>query len=517
MKIHSLPAGTESLFDAEALAFVAALHQEFDGTRRALLDRRHQRQRRFDAGELPDFLTETANVRGGAWKVAPAPADLEQRWVEITGPVERKMMINAFNSGADCFMADFEDSLSPTWANVTHGQRNLYDAVRRTIALDAGDKSYRLNDTIATLLVRPRGWHLDEKHAEVAGQPLSASLFDFGLHFFHNARALLERGSGPYFYLPKMESHLEAQLWAEVFAFSEKRLGIAAGSIRATVLIETLPAAFEMEEILYELRSWASGLNAGRWDYLFSFIKKLHVRDDLVLPDRSQLTMTVPFMRAYSELLVKSCHAHGAHAMGGMAPFIPNRKDPALNDSALAKVRDDKLRETHDGFDGTWVAHPDLVPTARAVFEQALGGKRNQKERLRSEVTVDAAALVNPKIDAGAVTEAGVRNNISVGLQYLSAWLQGSGAVAIYNLMEDAATAEIARAQLWQWVHKGARLGDGRPMSRALYRSLRDEELARLGEGFRDRAGAAAAILDGLVLEREFAEFLTPAAYARLE
>ena len=517
MKIHPLPSGTEPLFGGEALAFVAALHEQFDGQRRALIDRRHQRQGRFDAGELPGFLAETASVRGGAWKVAPTPPDLEQRWVEITGPVERKMMINAFNSGADCFMADFEDSLSPTWTNVTHGQRNLYDAVRRTIALDVGDKSYRLHDRIATLLVRPRGWHLDEKHAEVDGRPLSASLFDFGLHFFHNARALLERGSGPYFYLPKMESHLEARLWGEVFAFSEKRLGIAAGSIRATVLIETLPAAFEMEEILYELRPWASGLNAGRWDYLFSFIKKLHTRDDLVLPDRQLLTMTVPFMRAYTELLVKSCHAHGAHAMGGMAPFIPSRKDPSINESALGKVRDDKLREARDGFDGTWVAHPDLVPTARQVFEQALAGKPNQKDRLRSEVTVDAAALVNPKIDAAHVTEAGVRNNISVSLQYLAAWLQGSGAVAIFNLMEDAATAEIARAQLWQWVHKHAQLSDGRPMTAALYRTMRDEELARLGDGANERAAEAAAILDGLVLEREFAEFLTPAAYARLE
>jgi malate synthase len=515
MHIDTLPPGTEPLFGAEALAFVTALHHKFDGERRALLARRHERQRRFDAGELPQFLDETAALRGGAWTVAPAPADLEQRWVEITGPVERKMMINALNSGADCFMADFEDSLSPTWTNVTEGQRNLHDAVRRTITLDLGDKHYRLAAEVATLLVRPRGWHLDEKHAQVEGRPVSASLFDFGLAFFHNARAFLDRGSGPYFYLPKMESHLEARLWAEVFTFSEAELNIPAGSIRVTVLIETLPAAFAMEEILYELRTWASGLNAGRWDYLFSFIKKLHARDDLVLPDRAQLTMTVPFMRAYTELLVKSCHAHGAHAMGGMAPFIPSRKDPSLNETALAKVRDDKLREARDGFDGTWVAHPDLVATARQVFAEALGGRRHQKERLRREVAIDAAALVNPQIEGGTVSEAGVRNNISVSLQYLSAWLQRSGAVAIFNLMEDAATAEIARAQLWQWIHKGARLADGRSVTAALYRQLRDDELAQLGDGHGVRGGAA-ALLDELVLAREFAEFLTPAAYARL-
>jgi malate synthase len=516
MKIQPLPPGTDSLFGAEALAFVTALHEKFDGQRRALLAQRHERQRRFDAGELPRFPGETASVRGGEWTVAPAPADLQQRWVEITGPVERKMMINALNSGADCFMADFEDSLSPTWLNVTEGQRNLYDAVRRTLALDIGDKTYRLHDHIATLLVRPRGWHLDEKHAQVHGQPIAASLFDFGLCFFHNARALLDRGSGPYFYLPKMESHLEARLWAEVFAFSEAQLAIPHGSIRATVLIETLPAAFEMEEILYELRHWASGLNAGRWDYLFSFIKKLHTRDDLVLPDRAQLTMTVPFMRAYTELLVKSCHAHGAHAMGGMAPFIPSRKDPSINTAALAKVRDDKLREAREGFDGTWVAHPDLVTTARQVFAEALDGRHHQKERLRHEVAVSPAELVNTRIEGATVSEAGVRNNISVGLQYLSAWLSGSGAVAIFNLMEDAATAEIARAQLWQWIHKGARLSDGRVVTVALYHQLRDEELLQLGEGLGARKADAVALLDELVLAREFAEFLTPAAYARL-
>jgi malate synthase len=523
MQLQPLPPATDrALFSAEACAFVAALQRRFDGERRRLLERRAQRQQQLDAGKAFDFLPETASVRGGSWQVAPTPPELQRRWVEITGPVERKMMINAFNSGADCFMADFEDSLSPTWSNVCDGQRNLYDAVRGTIEHTSPDgKVYRLGERRATLLVRPRGWHLVEKHALVEGAPLSASLFDFGFHFFHNARALLERGSGPYFYLPKIESHLEARLWAEVFAFAESTLGVPAGSVRATVLIETLPAAFEMEEILYELRRYASGLNAGRWDYLFSFIKKLRARRDLVLPDRAQLTMTVPFMRAYTELLVKSCHAHGAHAMGGMAPFIPSRKNPAINEAALAKVRADKLREVHDGFDGTWVAHPDLVPVARAVFDEALGERPHQKERRRDEVTVSAAQLLDVHLPEVRVTEAGFRNDISVGLQYLSAWLGGTGAVAIFDLMEDAATAEIARAQLWQWVHNQARLsdapGDSRPIDAALYRALAAEERAQLGEALGPHGGEAAQLLDELVLSPELAEFLTPLAYRRLD
>jgi malate synthase len=540
MRITPVPDRARALFSDEALAFVAALHGRFETTRRHLLARRAERQRAFDAGALPQFLPETAQVRGGRWQVAPAPADLQRRWVEITGPVERKMMINALNSGADCFMADFEDALSPTWSNITDGQRNLYDAVRRTLWLDTPEgKHYRLNERTATLLVRPRGWHLDEKHVEIDGTRVSASLFDFGLSFFHNAKELLARNSGPYFYLPKMESHLEARLWAEVFAFAEATLGIGAGTIRATVLIETLPAAFEMEEILYELLPYASGLNAGRWDYLFSFIKKLHLRNDLMLPDRAQLTMTVPFMRAYTQQLVQSCHAHGAHAMGGMAPFIPSRKDPSANEAALARVREDKLREVGDGFDGTWVAHPDLVPVARQVFADALGTQAHQKYRQRAgrffaggpstivdDVTVTAAALVDTRLP-GSVTEAGVRNNISVALQYLRAWLDGNGAVAIFNLMEDAATAEIARAQLWQWIHHGAKLADGRTISAELYQALKEDELRRLSVDDRQwgpseqaagvRRQETVALLDELVLQPSFAEFLTTFGYRHLE
>jgi malate synthase len=515
-------AGGDRVLTPEALDFVADLSRRFQPTRSALLDRRAGRQRRFDAGEAPAFLPETASVRSGAWTVAPTPRDLQKRWVEITGPVERKMMINALNSGASVFMADFEDSLSPTWENVVAGQANLIDAVEGSIRLDQpGGKSYRLNPEIATLLVRPRGWHLPEKHALLDGEPVSASLFDFGLYFFHNAKERLERGTAPYFYLPKMESHLEARLWNEVFDHAEDALSIPRGTVRATVLIETLPAAFEMEEILYELRTHASGLNAGRWDYLFSTIKTLRSRKDLVLPDRSQLTMTVPFMRAYTELLVATCHRRGAHAMGGMAAFVPNRKDPAVTESALAKVREDKEREVRDGFDGTWVAHPDLVPVAIEVFRGTLGDRPNQKERLREDVRPDAAKLLDTRVPGGRVTEAGFRNNVSVGLQYLSAWLSGTGAAAIYNLMEDVATAEISRSQLWQWVHNRAVLDDGRPATIELYRTVRGEELARLEAAGGDGAAGASAraagqLLDELVESPDYPEFLTFAAYRRL-
>ncbi|HEY6148873.1 MAG TPA: malate synthase A [Thermoanaerobaculia bacterium] len=511
------PADAARVLTPDALEFVATLSRRFEPTRSGLLRRRAARQKLFDAGETLDFLSETAGVRSGAWKVAETPADLQRRWVEITGPVERKMMINALNSGANVFMADFEDSLSPTWENVVNGQGNLIDAVRRDIELEQpGGKSYRLNPTIATLLVRPRGWHLSEKHVEVDGAPISASLFDFGLYFFHNARERVARGTAPYFYLPKMESHLEARLWNEVFDHAEDALGIPRGTVRATVLIETLPAAFEMEEILYELRSHASGLNAGRWDYLFSTIKTLRTRRDLVLPDRAQLTMTVPFMRAYTELLVATCHRRGAHAMGGMAAFVPNRKDPVVTESALAKVREDKQRESRDGFDGTWVAHPDLVPVAMEVFRGALGDRPNQKERLREDVRADAGKLVDTRID-GAVTEAGVRNNVSVAIQYLASWLSGTGAAAIFNLMEDVATAEISRSQLWQWTHNGARLNDGRPVSLALYRQIRGEELRRLEGQAPGRLAEAADLLDALVESPDFPEFLTLLAYPRLE
>jgi malate synthase len=512
------PAGTDEILSGDAQSFLEKLHRQFEPTRRTLLERRAERQKSFDSGERPGFLAETAAVRSGQWKVAPTPPDLEKRWVEITGPVERKMMINALNSGADVFMADFEDSLSPTWTNVVQGQANLVEAVRRRLRfLSPEGKDYRLNAEIATLLVRPRGWHLSERHVTVDGEPMSASLFDFGLYVFHNARERLERGTAPYFYLPKMESHREARLWNDAFLFAQEALGIPRGTIRATMLIETFPAAFEMEEILYELREHASGLNAGRWDYLFSTIKTLRRRRDLVLPDRQQLTMTVPFMRAYTELLVKTCHSRSAHAMGGMAPFIPSRKDPSVNESALAKVREDKLRESRDGFDGTWVAHPDLVPVAMEVFEKVLAPRPNQKDRLREEVSVTAAQLSDVRVPGGSVTEAGFRNNVNVALQYLNSWLLGNGAAAIFNLMEDVATAEIARSQLWQWTHNGAKLSDGRPADVSLYEAVKGEELARLGGTGSGRLQEAAEILDGLVQKDEFTEFLTLPAYPYLE
>ena len=508
------PSSSEIL-TPEALTFIANLHSTFNATREQLLERRATRQSELDAGEAPDFLPETADVRNGDWQVAPTPADLQRRWVEITGPVDRKMMINAFNSGAQVFMADFEDALSPTWKNVIEGQKNLTEAVRRTLALETEAKAYRLNDEIATLLVRPRGWHLTEKHVEVDGRPISASLFDFGLFMFHNAKECLARGSGPYFYLPKLESHLEARLWNDVFTHAQSALGIPQGSIRATVLIETVLAAFEMEEILYELRDHASGLNAGRWDYIFSLIKKFRTRRELALPDRAQVTMAVPFMRAYAKLLVQTCHRRGAHAIGGMAAFIPNRRDAEVTRVALAKVTEDKERESGDGFDGTWIAHPDLVPVARPVFERVLNGRDHQKHR-SPDATIVGQDLVALRIPDGRVTLGGVRNDVSVVLQYLNAWLQGNGAVAIYNLMEDAATAEISRAQLWQWVHNGATLDDGRAVDLALYETIRDEELETLGGRSVERLADAVELLDGLVSSKTFVEFLTLGAYERL-
>jgi malate synthase len=428
------------------------------------------------------------------------------------------MIINALNSGADVFMADFEDSLSPTWENVVRGQANLMAAVRRSLEFTSPEgRLYRQNAKTATLVVRPRGWHLSEKHARFGGQAVSASLFDFGLYFFHNARELGARGSGPYFYLPKMESHLEARLWNEVFLAAQAALGLPRGSVRATVLIETLPAAFEMEEILYELRDHASGLNAGRWDYLFSTIKKLRARSGLEIPDRAQLAMTVPFMRAYTERLVQTCHRRGAHAMGGMAPFIPSRKNPEINAAALARVQEDKQREVNDGFDGTWVAHPDLVETAQQVFNRALGTQPHQKSRLRSEVAVDAAQLQDVRVPGGKVTEAGLRNDVSVSLQYLSAWFAGNGAVGIFNLMEDAATAEISRAQLWFWLHRATRLDDGRTVTRELYQQILKEEMAKLTSASEPgHLDAARALLDQLVLSEGFDDFLTLRAYEQL-
>jgi malate synthase len=503
---RAVPEGGEGVLTEEALAFVAELQREFAPRRRDLLELRAERQAELAAGRLPRFLEETRAVRDDPdWRVAPAPRDLWDRRVEITGPVDRKMVINALNSGAKIFMADFEDANSPTWENCVLGQQNLRDAVARTISLDQGDKHYRLNDEVATLLVRPRGWHLVEKHLLVDGKPVSASLFDFGLYLFHCGQALLDAGSGPYFYLPKLESHLEARLWNDVFVAAQDVLGIPGRRIRATVLIETILAAFEMEEILYELRDHSAGLNAGRWDYMFSVIKKFRDRPEFVLPDRPQVTMTVPFMRAYTELLVKTCHRRGAHAIGGMAAFIPSRRDPAVNEIALARVAEDKQREAGDGFDGTWVAHPDLVPTAQAEFDRVLGERPNQVEQLREEVSVSPAQLLDVASTPGEVTDEGVRLNVSVGVQYVASWLAGNGAAAINNLMEDAATAEISRSQIWQWLHHGR-------VSRERVLEIEREELEQLGPGYEQ----AAAVFDQVALADDFTEFLTLPAYDRL-
>jgi malate synthase len=517
-----VPAGLESILSDQALELVASLHREFDGTRRALLERRAERQRRLDAGEKPDFLPDTKAIRDDlSWKVAPIPADFRDRRVEITGPVERKMMINALNSGARVFMADFEDSNSPTWENIVQGQRNLVDAIDRTISFETPEKRYTLNEEIATLLVRPRGWHLPERHVTVDGEPVSGSLFDFGLYMFHNAKRLLEKGTGPYFYLPKLESHLEARLWNDVFKFTQDAVGVPQGSIRATVLIETILAAFEMEEILYELREHSGGLNAGRWDYIFSLIKKFRNRSDMVLPDRALVTMTVPFMRAYTELLVRTCHRREAFAMGGMAAFIPSRKDPEVNETALRKVREDKEREAGDGFDGTWVAHPDLVPVATEVFDRVLGERPNQIERKREDVTVEASDLLDVRVPGGKVTEAGLRNNVSVALQYLASWLGGNGAVAIFNLMEDAATAEISRSQVWQWQRNQVRLEEGPTVTPDLVREIEDEELDKVKESMGDAFGRyrwdeARRLFETVALADRFDEFLTLPAYREL-
>jgi malate synthase len=508
---------TERVLTREAVEFVADLHRRFNSTRRELLARRAERQRQL-ASDEGGFLEETRAVREADWTVALAPADLNDRRVEITGPCDRKMMINAFNSGAKVFMADLEDASSPTWRNCVEGQVNLQDAVRRTISFDNPDgRRYELKEQTATLVVRPRGWHLEERHVLVDGEPISASLFDFGLAFFHNAKELLARGSGPYFYLPKLESHREARLWNDVFNHAQDALGIPRGTIRATVLIETFPAALEMDEILSELRDHAAGLNAGRWDYIFSAIKTMKDRPDRLLPDRAQVTMTVPFMRAYCLLLVRTCHRRGAHAIGGMAAFIPSRRDPAVNETALAKVREDKEREAGDGFDGTWVAHPDLVPVATEVFDRVLGSKSNQKDRLRDDVSVTAEQILAVGVPGGTTTEEGLRSNVSVALQYVDSWLQGTGAAAINNLMEDAATAEISRAQLWQWRRHGATTPDGQAITAERYRTVREEELAKIGGPERGRLREAAEILDKLVLAEEFVPFLTLPAGAYLD
>jgi malate synthase len=506
------PRGSEHILSAEALAFLRELSVRFEGERRALIERRHVRMQRLLAGELPDFLSETREIRESAWTVAPIPAVLADRRVEITGPVERKMVINALNSGATMFMADFEDSNSPTWENAAVGQANLYDAVRRAIEFQSSEgKQYRLNEKTATLLVRPRGWHLVEKHCLVNGEPMSGSLFDFGLFFFHNAKQQLARDAGPYFYLPKMESHLEARLWNDVFVFAQEYCGLPQGSVRATVLIETILAAFEMNEILWELRDHSAGLNCGRWDYIFSFIKKLGHRPDYVMPDRAQVTMTAPFMKAYVDLLIQTCHRREIHAMGGMAAQIPIKDDPVRNAEAIEKVRQDKLREVKAGHDGTWVAHPGLVKLALDVFNEHMPTP-NQIYRKREAVPVTAADLIRPL--QGTITEQGLRQNIDVGVQYLESWLNGNGCVPIYNLMEDAATAEISRTQVWQWVRHGAKLADGRPVTPELVRRTVAEELAKNpGTPAKKRASE---MFEQMMVAGECPEFLTLAAYQEL-
>jgi malate synthase len=510
----------KEILSPEAVDFVTRLQRGFNPRREELLQARAERSQRILDGERPAFLDETRAVRDGDWKTASPPPDLLDRRVEITGPVERKMMINALNSGARVFMADFEDANAPTWENNLQGHVNLIDANERTIEFKNPDgKEYRLDDGIAKLLVRPRGWHLPEKHVLVDGRPVSGSLFDFGLYVFHNTQRRLAKGEGTYFYLPKLESHLEARLWNEVFAFAEAEMGVPRGTLRGTVLIETILAAFEMDEILYELREHSIGLNAGRWDYIFSVIKKFNNDPAMILPDRVQVSMTVPFMRAYTELLVKTCHRRGTFAMGGMAAFIPSRKDAEVNRVAMEKVREDKEREAGDGFDGTWVAHPDLVEIATECFDAVLGERPNQIERRRDEVQVSPEQLIDTAIPGSTVTEAGLRQNVSVGIQYIESWLRGNGAAAINNLMEDAATAEISRSQVWQWAHNHTKLEDGREVTPELVRKIEDEELERVRKEYGDelynkgRFDEARSLFERVALADQFDEFLTVPAY----
>ncbi len=518
----SVPTGGGQILTPEALGFVARLHRAFESRREQLLSQRAARQREFDTGRLPDFIPETSDLRAREWMIAPQPKDLLDRRVEITGPTDRKMVINALNCGASTFMADFEDANCPSWANMVEGQANLRDAVRRTIGLEQGGKVYRLNDKTAVLIPRPRGWHLDEKHLRIDGTPVSGAIFDFALYFFHNAAELLARGTGPYFYLPKMESHLEARLWNDIFNLAQDELGVPRGTIKATALIETVLAAFEMDEILWELREHSAGLNIGRWDYIFSCIKKFRANRDFCLADRARVTMTAPFMRAYALLLVKTCHRRGAPAMGGMAAQIPIKNDPAANEAALKKVREDKLREVTDGCDGTWVAHPGLVPIAKAVFDEHMPGP-NQYGRQRADVKVSARELLDFRPE-GPITEAGLRNNISVGIQYLGAWLAGNGCVPVFNLMEDAATAEISRSQIWQWIRspKGV-LEDGRKVSKELFRTLLAEELPKVRDYLGNEAWKTgkyeegAKLFERLTTENSYVEFLTLPAYELID
>jgi malate synthase len=508
--------GFETILTPEALKLVVDLHRAFQSRRKELLQARAERTKRLDAGERPDFLAQTKAVRESDWKIAPLPKDLECRRVEITGPVERKMIINALNSGADSYMTDFEDSNTPNWQNQITGQLNLKDAVRRTISLEQNGKTYKLNEKTATLVVRPRGWHLDEKHVTVDGERVSGGIFDFALFLFHNAKELLARGSGPYFYLPKMESHLEARLWNDIFVAAQEAIGLPRGTIRATVLIETILAAFEMDEILYELREHSAGLNAGRWDYIFSAIKKFKNDKDFCLADRAQITMTVPFMRAYALQLLKTCHKRNAPAIGGMSALIPIKSDPAANEKATAGVRADKKRDATDGYDGGWVAHPGLVPVAMEEFVDVLGDKANQIAKQRDDVQVTATDLLDFRPEA-PITEAGLRNNINVGIHYLGSWLTGNGCVPIHNLMEDAATAEISRSQVWQWIRspKG-KLEDGRKVTAELVRALIAEELPKVKAtvvGGTESYDRAATIFEQMSTSESFTEFLTLPLY----
>ena len=516
----SLPAGVQisaavspefaAVLTPQALEFVAGLHRTFAARRLELLAAREARQARLEAGEQLEFLPQTASIRTGDWKVAPLPADLQDRRVEITGPVDRKMIINALNSGARVFMADFEDASSPTWENCVAGQINLKDAVRRIITLEQGGKSYRLNDKTAVLMIRPRGWHLPEKHVTVDGEIMSGSLFDFGLYFFHNAAELLSRGSGPYFYLPKLESHLEARLWNDVFVYAQDALGVPQGSVRATVLIETIVAAFEMDEILYELKGHSAGLNCGRWDYIFSYIKKFRQDGSKILPDRAKVTMATPMMENYSRLAIQTCHRRGAPAIGGMSAFIPVKNDEVANERAFAQVRADKEREVRNGHDGTWVAHPGMVALATEVFDAGMPALNQIASGKQADFQVAAQELLTPPHET--VTEGGVRTNINVGVQYLAAWLRGSGAVPIHNLMEDAATAEISRAQLWQWLHHGVKLEDGRTLTPELMDTLFAEELEKLGDDF----AQAGPLFKQVATQTPMVEFLTLPGYAAL-
>jgi len=506
----------------DALALVVKLHRQFESRRQELLAKRVERQKQIDAGKLPDFLPETRNIREGSWTIAPLPKDLECRRVEITGPVERKMIINALNSGADAYMTDFEDSNAPNWFNQIQGQINVRDAIRRVISLEQGGKQYRLNDKVATLLVRPRGWHLDEKHVTVDGQRVSGGIFDFALCMFHNAKELMARGSGPYFYLPKLESHLEARLWNDIFITTQKELGIPQGTIRATVLVETILAAFEMDEILYELREHSAGLNAGRWDYIFSCIKKFRTNREFCLADRGKITMTVPFMRAYALLLLKTCHKRKAPAIGGMSALIPIKNDPEANEKAMAGVRADKKRDATDGYDGGWVAHPGLVDLAMGEFAAVLGDRPNQIDKQRDDVTVTAANLLDFQPEQ-PITETGLGNNISVGIQYLGSWLGGNGCVPIFNLMEDAATAEISRSQVWQWIRSSkGRLEDGRKVTKEMVRDLIPREMEKIkglvGEpAFSTTYLTAAKIFEEMSTSESFPEFLTLPLYEKLD